>query len=172
MNSYNEAQRLRGRLAASINSDDIDILGVQTQARVVPLSYSSHVRGWHPVRHGHGAIAFESKLESRFITWVAHMPELATIVSQPITVNYRHAGVRCRYTPDFLVELSAVTPELAAFGFRGRTLIEVKPLNRAVNAETKLSHQFAAARLASGHAIVLMTNVDLSPVVWEARHVA
>lgn len=172
MNVYNEAQHLRGRLAASINSDDIDILSVQKEARVIPLSYSSHVRGWHPVRPGHSAIAFESKLESRFITWAAHLPELVSIVSQPITVNYRHADTRRRYTPDFLVELSQVPAKLAAMGFGHFTLIEVKPLNRAISAETKLRHQFEAARLASSHPIVLVTDTDLSSDSWGTRHVA
>lgn len=172
MNFCNEAQRLRDRLVAHINPEKIDILRVKTQARAIPLSYGSHVRGWHPVRPGHGAIPFESKLESKFISKLAQLPELASLVSQPLTLHYLHAGARQRYTPDFLVELSRVPPELTTLGFGLHTLVEVKPLSRALRVETKLTWQFAAARLASSHAIVLITDADLSPEAWETRHVA
>ena len=172
MNAYSEAQRLRGRLAAPIDLTTIEVIRVQLEARTIPLSYGSHVRGWHPVRPGHGSIAFESKLEARLITRLAQLPELVSIVSQPITVHYRQADTCRRYTPDFLVELSSVPIELAALGFGRRTLVEVKQLNRALQAEANLVHQFAAACSATGHPIALVTQVDMSPEIREVRHAA
>lgn len=172
MDLRSEATHLRGRLAAPIDPTVIDILLVREDARVIPLSYGSHVRGWHPVRPGHGSIAFESKLEAKWITRLAQFPELASIVSQPITVHYQHAGIRRRYTPDFLVELFRLPAELAALGFGQRTLVEVKQLNCARRAEAELVHKFAAARLACGHSTALVTNADLSPKARGVRHAA
>lgn len=172
MNCYSEAQRLRGRLTAPIDPAQIEILRVQPEARVIPLSYSRHVRGWHPVRPGHGSIAYESKLEATLITRLARFAALVSIRSQPVTVHYRQAGLRGRYTPDFLVMLSQVPAELAALGFGLQTYIEVKPLWRSLRNEARLARQFAALRTASGLPVVLVTSWDLSPESREVRHVA
>ena len=172
MNCYSEAQRLRSRLAAPTDSEQIEILRVESEARAIPLSYAKHVRGWHPVRPGHGSIAYESKLEARLITRLSRLPELVSIRSQPVTVHYRQTGIRGRYTPDFLVTLSRVPVELVALGFGLRTLVEVKPLWRSMRNEQRLTRQFAALRKACELPVVLMTSWDLSPETREVRHVA
>ncbi|MCF7221602.1 hypothetical protein [Marilutibacter chinensis] len=172
MNYHTEVQRLRSQLAAPVDPAEFEILRAQPDARVIPLSRSRHVRGWHPVRPGHRSIAFESKLEAKLITCLAQLPELESIRSQPITVHYRCAGVRGRYTPDFLVELSEVPPELAQLGFGLRTYVEVKPLWRSIRSETMLVRKVAALRLACKCPVVLVTDWDLSPETPEVRHVA
>ena len=172
MNCFAEVQSLRGRLAAPEKPLDIEILRAQEGVRVIPLSRSRHVRGWHPVRPGHPSIAFESKLEAILITRLACLPELVSIRSQPVTVNYRYAGTRGRYTPDFRVELSDVPRELDRFGFSRVTYVEVKQFKRAVRAEDELSRKFAAIRSACGSPIILLTDLDLSTSSWEVRHAA
>lgn len=172
MNRFVEAQSLRGRLAAPEKPLDIEIVRLQQDARVIPLSRSRHVRGWHPVRPGHPSIAFESKVEARLITWMARLPELVSIRSQPVTVDYRCAGTRGRYTPDFYVELSRVPDELKQLGFGRRTYVEVKQFKHALRAEAELSRKFSAVRMACNCPIVLLTDCDLSPTSREVRHAA
>lgn len=170
MHCYSEADRLRGRLATPVDPVDIQILRVQPDARVIPLSRSRHVRGWHPVRPGHRMVAYESKLEARVITRLATLPELVSVRTQPITVHFRQAGVRGRYTPDLLVELSLVPLELARMGFGLQTYVEVKPLKRSLRVEAQLVRKFAALRLASSCPVVLVTDWDLSSDAREVRH--
>lgn len=170
MHYYTELQHLRGRLAVSIDLAGIEILRVQLDARMIPLSRSRHVRGWHPVRPGHRPIAFESKLEARLITRLSELPELSSIRSQPVTIHYRYGGVRRRYTPDFFVELAEAPPELAKLGFGQRTFVEVKQLKRSLRAGEQLAHKFAALRLACDCPVALVTDWDLSPTVQEVRH--
>src|SRR3546814_13766656 len=127
MNHLNEARRLRSRLAAPVDPATIEILRVQLDARVIPLSRPRHVRGWHSVRPGHRAIPFASKLEARLITGLAQLPELVSIRSQPITIPYSCAGVRGRSTPDVLVEFTRVPAELVRAGFGLRSHVMVPP---------------------------------------------
>ncbi|MCA0325120.1 MAG: hypothetical protein LCH89_05905 [Proteobacteria bacterium] len=172
MSCFAEAQSLRGRLAAPEKPLDIEILRVQEGVRVIPISRSRHVRGWHPVRPDHPSIAFESKVEARLITWMARLPELVAIRSQPVTVDYRFVGTRGRYTPDFFVELSEIPDELKQLGFARETYVEIKPLKRALSAESKLSRKFAAVRKACKCPVVLLTDCDLSQTSREVRHAA
>ncbi|MFK3648012.1 hypothetical protein ACI2IY_06180 [Lysobacter enzymogenes] len=138
-----------------------EIEGVVPDYRRIPLSRSTHMRGWHPVREGHPAVAFESYLERRVITVLARYPQLVLIKSQPATIFYRHNGRAYRYTPDFLVQLSEVPIGLKALGFETQTYVEVKPQRRAIEAEDALRRQFSVVRQATGHAVALITDWDL-----------
>lgn len=151
---------LRDRLAVPTTSYEIE--GVIPDYRRIPLSRSSHVRGWHPVREGHPAIAFESNLERRVITALAQYSQLVRIKTQPVTVLYRHNGRAHRYTPDLHVQLSEVPAALKEVGFHTETYVEVKPQRRAIEAEDRLRRQFSALRQATGHAVALITDWDLS----------
>lgn len=150
---------LRGRLAAPTAPYEIE--GVLPDYRRIPLSRSTHVRGWHPVREGHPAVAFESHLECRVISALVRYPQLVRIKTQPVTVLYRHNGRAHRYTPDLLVQLSEVPAALEAVGFQAETYVEVKPLRRAIEAEDRLRRQFGVLRQATGRAVALITDWDL-----------
>lgn len=165
-----EAQILRRRIAAEESIDALSIDRVEHDRRTIPLSRSNHVRGWHPVQPGHGSVPFESRLECRVLTAFVAFDEFKGVRSQPVTVTYRHAGRKVRYTPDFHLSLSTVPAELAALGFGPETFIEVKPLWRALRLETKLSRQFAVLRAAVGCPVVLITECDLPRMRQEIRH--
>lgn len=152
---------LRGRLA--VPTAPYEIEGVIPDYRRIPLSRSAHVRGWHPVREGHPAIAFESNLERRVISALARYRQLRRIKTQPVTVLYRQNGRAHRYTPDLLVQLSKVPAPLRALGFETETYVEVKPLRRAIEAEDTLRRQFSVLRQATGTAVALVTDWDLEP---------
>ncbi|MEG3791252.1 hypothetical protein V1318_14070 [Lysobacter sp. CCNWLW3] len=151
---------LRGRLAVP-TTDPYEIEGIVPDHRRIPLSHSTHVRGWHPVREGHPAVAFESYLERRAISALARYRQLVWIKTQPVTILYRHDGRAHRYTPDLLVQLSEVPAALAALGFEALTYVEVKPQRRAIEAEQTLRRQFSVVRQATGHAMALITDWDL-----------
>lgn len=152
---------LRGRLAAP--SEPHEIEGVIPEYRRIPLSRSTHVRGWHPVRQGHPAVQFESLLERRAISALSRYPQLVSVQTQPVTVLYRRNGRTHKYTPDLLVHLSEVPAALVALGFSTKTFVEVKPKRRAIEAEEKLRRQFAVLRQATGNSVVLLTDWDLPP---------
>lgn len=159
---------LRGRLA--VPTDDVyDIQAISPDYRSIPLSRSTHIRGWCPVREGHPAIAFESRLECRVITVLARYPQLVSIKSQPVTIFYRHDTRAHRYTPDFLVQLSEVPIALKVLGFEALTFVEVKPQRRAIEAEGTLRRQFNVVRQATGHGVALITDWDLLPDETEDR---
>ncbi|QWP77219.1 hypothetical protein J5226_02095 [Lysobacter sp. K5869] len=159
---------LRGRLAVP-NDDLYEIEGVVPDYRRIPLSRSTHMRGWYPVREGHPAVAFESRLECRVISVLARYPQTVLIKSQPVTIFYRHDGRAHRYTPDLLVQLSEVPLALKALGFEALTFVEVKPQRRAIEAEGTLRRQFNVVRQATGHAVALVTDWDLLPDETEER---
>lgn len=159
---------LRGRLAVP-TTISFEIEGVVPDYRRIPLSRSTHMRGWHPVREGHPAIPFESYLECRVISALARYPQLVCIKAQPVTILYRHSGRAHRYTPDFLVQLSEVPVGLKALGFEALTYVEVKPQRRAIEAEETLHRQFSVIRQATGHAIALITDWDLLADETEER---
>lgn len=160
---------LRGRLAVP-TSTCYEIEGVIPDHRRIPLSRSTHMRGWHPVRQGHPAVAFESYLERRVISILARYPQMEWIKTQPVTVLYRYNGRLHRYTPDFLVQLSEVPVALQALGFQTQTFVEVKPKRRAVEAEDTLRRQFSVMRQATGHAMALITDWDLLADEMEVPH--
>ena len=164
------AGALRTRLCASGCASTSKIEAIHPARRVIPLSRSHHVRGWHPVRHNHSPIQFESKLESRVISALVGYSELIRIQSQPVTVVFRHEGRVRRYTPDFLVALTSVPQDLARLGFGLETFIEVKPLSRATVSEWELALKFSVIRDAMAQPITLITELDLAPTVREVRH--
>jgi hypothetical protein len=70
-------------------------------SRRIPLSRRSHITGFQPLATG--VAEHESALERDFITLTSFLDPDASIVSQPITLTFRHDGRTRRYTPDFLV---------------------------------------------------------------------
>ena len=161
---------LRSYLAEDRVASPYSILGVKHEHRVIPLSRSRHVRGWHPVRPGHDAIGFESKLERHLIDALVGYSELIRVASQPVTVTYREDGRARSYTPDFLVRLHSVPFALAELGFGNRTYVEVKPYFEALKIRDRLSRRFAALAEATGHPVVLNTDLDPLVIGREVRH--
>ncbi len=165
------AAALRARLEFDVPQPCV-LERIDTQGRRIPLSYSHHVRGWHPVRSGFAPVPFESLLESAFIAWFANRPELTSLATQSHTFHYRFGRSRCRYTPDLLVGLSHVPTPLRALGFGLLTVIEVKPFERAFAMETALRHKLHIARETLHCPAVLLTELDLDVLEREVRHVA
>lgn len=161
MITADHAECLRQQLILESKLGDLSIKDVAYEKRVIPLSRSRHVRGWHPVKSRHGAIGFESKLECAAISALATHYELLSIRSQPITVSYTYEERLRTYTPDFLVYLSDVPTCLAEMGFGAKTYVEVKPLRMAEVLKERLNLQFAVIRRATGLPIVLLTEVDI-----------
>ena len=166
---FDQVQRLREHLATT-DIEKWQIEKIKPDHRVIPPSRGHHMRGWHPVRPGHGAIAFESRLECRTISALVDFPELVGVRSQPVTVTYRDEGVALRYTPDLFVTLSSVPEELAELGFGLETYVEVKPFCRALSVQDKLVRQFAALRSAMNLPVVLFTEHDLPRMRREVGH--
>jgi hypothetical protein len=164
------ARSLRSYLLADRLASPFCIAAVELNRRVIPLSRSRHVRGWHPVRPGHGAIGFESLLERRVIDLLATYSELIRITSQPVTVTYREDRSTRWYTPDFFVDLAEVPIELAEIGFGQRTYVEVKPYIEALNIRERLSRRFAVMTDATDLPVVLITDLDLPAIGQEVRH--
>ncbi len=170
MVSARHAHSLRSYLLEDRLATPFHIAAIELNRRVIPLSRSRHVRGWHPVRRGHGAIGFESLLERRVIDALATYSELIRISSQPVTVTYREGQATRRYTPDLLVDLAEVPIELAEIGFGQRTYIEVKPYIEALNIRERLSRRFAVVTDAMDLPIVLLTDLDLPTIGQEVRY--
>jgi TnsA endonuclease N terminal len=70
-------------------------------SRRIPLSRRSHITGFQPLATG--VSEHESALERDFVTLTSFLDADASIISQPITLTFRHDGRARRYTPDFLV---------------------------------------------------------------------
>lgn len=157
------------RYLATPPSEPRHILFSLEDARKVPISRSSHVRGWHPVRSDHPAVAFESSLECDVIHSLSKLRALIRIRTQPITVHFHDGRRRTRYTPDLVVELESVPASLVHLGFERRTYVEVKPASKAAKHCEQLRHQFAVLRAATGTAVALVTEADL-PLSQEAHH--
>lgn len=170
MLSARHAHSLRSCLLEDRLGSSFRIAAVELNRRVIPLSRSRHVRGWHPVRPGHGAIGFESLLERKVIDSLATYSELIRITSQPVTVTYREDQSTRRYTPDLLVDLAEVPIELAEIGFGQRTYIEVKPYIEALNIRERLSRRFAVVTEATGLPVALITDLDLPSIGQDVRH--
>jgi hypothetical protein len=60
----------------------------------------------------------ESALERDFITLARFFDDGATVLSQPVTIRFQHAGERRRYTPDFLVGWSDGRQQLIEVKYR------------------------------------------------------
>jgi hypothetical protein len=168
MKFNDEALDLLQRLNAVRVAEPIMPERVEHDRRVIPPSRGYHMRGWHPVRKGHGSIPFESKLERLVISDLATYSELNRLKSQPVTVTYRHADRTVRYTPDFLVEFESVPADLQPFGFGLTTYVEVKPRERALENLEKLCRQFSVLSMATGHPVVLLTDRDVASANWGA----
>lgn len=102
--------------------------------RKIPLSHRSHIIGFQPLANG--ATAHESALERDFVTLTTFLEPKASIVAQPLTLIYHDAGIRRRYTPDYLVSHSQQT----------RELIEIKYQADLETLGSSLQGAFAAAR--------------------------
>lgn len=138
------------------------VLSAAWAERKVPLSRGHNIRGYHPVRPGHGAIVFESLIERDTISLFASQPEVEKIVSQPVTIYYMFQKRRFRYTPDLMVVWHDVPPAWAGRGFDKRTFIECKPHDK-LDAVAEALTRSEAAMLAFGHGPrVLVTRRELS----------
>lgn len=170
MNSVFEAGRLRIGLAKGGLPDGCVVRRIETEKRAIPLSRGYHVRGRHPIRPGHPAVPFESALECSLLSALAPHPDLVKVISQPVTVFYTENGVSRRYTPDFLVEFRRLNTTLSRLGFGLRTMVEVKPLQVALSGSEGLCKRLRLLRFASGAAVTLITEADVSLVLEEASH--
>lgn len=166
---YVESPAAMRRFLATPPSEPRHILYSLEDARKIPISRSSHVRGWHPVRPDHPAVAFESSLECDVIHSLSKLNALIRIRTQPITVHFHDGRRRTRYTPDLMVELERVPAALVDLGFERRTYVEVKPASKAAKHCEQLRHQFAILRAATATAVALVTEADL-PLLREVRH--
>lgn len=162
MNHVRQAHGLRLALADEQDQFRLLIERVEQSRRKIPMSRGAHTRGWHPVRRGHGAIAFESRLERKVIDALATHDALVSLQSQPMTVTYWDGLVSRHYTPDFLVCLTRVPDELARLGFGEQTYLEVKPLEKALADRESLARRFAALSAATPRPAVLVTEWDLA----------
>lgn len=170
MNYIRQAHGIRLALAEEQDQFHVLIERVEQARRRIPLSRGAHTQGWHPVRKGHGAVAFESRLERKVIDALATHNTLVSLQSQPVTVTYWDGLVSRHYTPDFLVRLAKVPTELARLGFGERTYIEVKPLERALAEQKPLARRFAALRAATPWPVVLVTEWDLAALAQGVGH--
>jgi hypothetical protein len=157
---------------AAVSNGRITLVSVVERHRAIPLSYGVHVRGHHPVREGHGSVAFESLGERDTITWLAGFSELVRIESQPLTVFYELDGTRHRYTPDFRVDLAEVPFELECLGFGLRTYVEFKPTWAVPRARAELDRAFRAMKLAVKAPHILITEAELGVLSEESSHAA
>ena len=156
-------------LLSSVRAENLAVTKLVVGQRVIPLSYASHVRGWHPVGPGHPSVPFESKLEASTISSLAALREFAGIQSQPVTVSYRWHNATYTYTPDLRVQLRVVPAQLRRLGFGSDTFVEVKPLKRAWCDQMALHRRFTAIRAATHLPIVLVTDHDLPHLLEEVR---
>lgn len=148
----------------------LTVIRVETRSRVIKPVKGGHVRGYQPLGAGRPSVAFESLLEKRAIRELAKFPELKSLVAQPVSVVYRIGGKERRYTPDFLVELSEVPPELETLGFGVRTLLEIKAAGLLAMDRERLELGVKALRAARQPPFVLLTDADLEAGALEVRH--
>jgi hypothetical protein len=78
--------------------------------RRIPLSRRSHIIGFQPLATG--TVEHESALERDFVTLASFLDAGASFTSQPVTLRFRDGQRFRRYTPDYLVRLSAGQVEL------------------------------------------------------------
>lgn len=154
----------------AVRSPRIAVKAIALKARNIPLSYSGHVRGHHPVRDGHEAVQFESLTERAFIAAVASLPELVSIESQPLTIYFTADGQRRRYTPDFVVRLSEVPPALECLGFGLETYVECKPADLVPAHHDELDRNFRAMGIAVRAPMLLITDEDLASGALGVTH--
>lgn len=142
-------------------SDPAVVLSARWAERTVPVSRGCNIRGYHPVREGHGAIAFESLIERDTITLLASVAEVKRIASQPVTISYLYQKRAYRYTPDFMVEWHDVPAIWAGRGFAKCSFIECKPHEKLESLEAKLTRSEAAILALAIGPRVLVTRREL-----------
>jgi hypothetical protein len=151
------------RLPARVTtpSDPAVILSARWAERTVPVSRGCNIRGYHPVREGHGAIAFESLIERDTITLLASVAQVTRIVSQPVTISYLYQKRPYRYTPDFMVEWRVMPVIWSERGFSKRCFIECKPHEKLESLEASLTRSEAAIKALAIGPRVLVTRREL-----------
>lgn len=142
-------------------SDPAVVLSAKWAERTVPVSRGCNIRGYHPVREGHGAIAFESLIERDTITLLASVSQVKRIVSQPVTISYLYQKRAYRYTPDFMMEWHEVPAIWAGRGFAKRCFIECKPHEKLEFLEATLTRSEAAILALAMGPRVLVTRREL-----------
>ncbi len=142
-------------------SDPAVVLSARWAERIIPVSRGCNIRGYHPVREGHGAIAFESLIERDTITLLASVPQVKRIVSQPVTLSYLYQKRAYRYTPDFMVEWHDLPVTWAERGFAKRCFIECKPHEKLHSLQEILTRSEAAILALSMGPRVLVTRREL-----------
>jgi len=131
--------------------------------RKIPLSKGNHITGFHPIRPGHGMVAFESKLECDFLSWITKFGGNPTVTSQPLTAKYLdHNNIWRKYTPDFLIAYPTLIPiQLQKWNFSTNTIIEIKYLAEAEKKSATIQRKLNAVRK-MGYRTVLLTEVDIT----------
>lgn len=142
-------------------SDPAVVLSARWAERTIPVSKGCNIRGYHPVREGHGAIAFESLIERDTITLLASVSQVKRIVSQPVTISYLYQKRAYRYTPDFMVEWHEVPAIWADRGFAKRCFIECKPHEKLESLGPTLMRSEAAILALAMGPRVLVTRREL-----------
>lgn len=84
--------------------------------RRIPLSRRSHITGFRPLDGE--AVEHESALERDFVMLVTFLDAGATIISQPITIEFQDGARLRRYTPDFRVIWTHSSSELVEVKYR------------------------------------------------------
>lgn len=128
--------------------------------RRIPLSRRSHVTGFQILPGG--ITEHESALERDFVTLATFTDPLATIIPQPITLPFRHAGIPRRYTPDYLVRWTTGVSELVEVKYRSDLREQWKRLRPAfVAARAWCSEHGGKFRIATDRSIrgVQLANV-------------
>lgn len=101
--------------------------------RKIPLSHGRHHIGRIVPRQGHPILTVESVEERLVALALAKRHQCELLTSQPVTIWYEWGGRLRRYTPDFCAWLGPTVPrDLALRGAGRRTMIEVKPVHRAL----------------------------------------
>ncbi len=96
------------------------------------------VMGRFPSRKSNRSVHWESQLERDFLVHLEFDPDVLGFREQPVTVDLTVAGCPRRYTPDLYVERRA-----------GRWIYEVKPADKAVDPDTAILLEAAAAHFTS-----------------------
>lgn len=144
---------------------------VVPRQRQMGLGYGGKIMGWHPVRAGHPAVAYEGTLERDQLTCLGRLDCVVKIIEQPVTIHFHYRGQRYRYTPDFWVQLRRIPAGLAALGVHAnRFFIEVKSSKRLEACQQRLEIKCAALRHATGLSTVVTTEIEIRDRAEEFFH--
>ena len=159
----------RDRICPVTTAASMQIVGVDIESRI-RATKGGHIRGYEPLGVGRPSVAFESLLERRVIRSLACFPELLDVRAQPLTVRYSIGGKLRQYTPDLLVVLEDVPPNLETLGFGLRTIIEVKTSALLASDRDRLELGIRALHMARPEPFVLLTEIDLAAGALEVGH--